>query len=66
MSVKSKNQKKKRLYPKMLAFYNNYSKWLSREPSTANFIAHAKWEDEEPVKPKWLIEYEEGNIAGQS
>lgn len=63
MSVKSKNRKKQRLYSKMNDFYNVYTKWLEREPSTAKFVAHARWEDEEPVKPKWLIEYEEGIVV---
>lgn len=59
MSVKSKKRKSKRLEPKIAAFYDRYNKWLEREPTTANLILHGRWETEEPVKPKWLVDHEE-------
>ena len=61
MSVKSKQRKHDRLKDKAYAWYQNiYNKWLFREPSTRHPILHSRWEKEEPVKPKWLKEYEEG------
>ena len=59
MSVKSKKRKNSKLEPKIAAFYDRYMKWLDREPTTANVILHSKWEAEEPIKPKWLIDHEE-------
>ena len=61
MSVKSKQRKKDRLASKVRAWYDGvYNKWLNSEPATRNPILHSRWEKEEPVKPKWLKEYEEG------
>jgi hypothetical protein len=61
MSLKSKQRKKDRLAPKVRAWYYKYNKWLAREPATRNPILHMRWEKEEPVKPKWLKEYEGGH-----
>lgn len=58
MSVKSKNRKNRRLEPKVREFYEKYNKWLNREPPTHRIVEHHRWEKEEPVKPKWLKDFE--------
>lgn len=58
MSVRSKNRKQQRLMPKVRAFHDKYNKWLNREPPTYRPVLHYRWEKEEPVKPKWLIDFE--------
>ena len=41
-------------------FYIKWMRWYDREPPTSDVRKHAAWESEEPVKPKWLVELEEG------
>ena len=59
MSKKSKSRKHNRLEEKRNDWYVIWHRWYDSEPSTSDYKAHVKWEDKEPVKPKWLVEFEE-------
>ena len=58
MSWNSKRRKQNRLKPKVEAFYYKYNKWLSSEPRIRWSAEYNQWKKAEPVKPKWLVEYE--------